>query len=59
MIVSIDKDPETAGLVMNEHAIQKKYKVGKQIATVVLDVDPTKMIIDLSERLENCAQPTV
>lgn len=49
------KDGEApTGFIINEQRKsndKKQYKVGQKLACCVLDVDPVKRIVDLSEKL--------
>lgn len=49
LIVNVDS--QYTGLIVNEHKSGTKYKAGKKIDCVVLDIDAEKKIIDLSEKL--------
>jgi len=52
VIVKIsDNDELSTGFIINSQTISKKYKQGQKIKCRVLDIDPTKKMADLSEKL--------
>jgi len=52
LILAIKDHDDVTGFIINEQkASGKQYKVGSEIECVVLDIDTSKMIVDLSERL--------
>lgn len=51
LIAAIEGFKETGFVVNEQKATGKHYKAGTVINCIVLDIDTSKMIVDLSERL--------